>query len=57
MEKDMKLLAKYMQRLAKKYPGTYITTSNIGKDTTVTYREIGMEKDTYKDVSIWGDES
>jgi len=41
LPKDMMLLAKYMRRLALKYPSAYINTSKITKSTHVhvTYLE------------------
>ena len=41
LPKDMMLLAKYMRRLALKYPSAYITTSKIHNHTQVhvTYLE------------------
>ena len=58
MEKDMKLLAKYMKRLARKYPTAYVSGTMFGKDAyvNVTYREnadVSYDEEDLKNMTTW----
>ena len=58
MEKDMKLLEKYMKRLSKKYPTAYVSGTMFGKDAyvNVTYRknaDVSYDEEDLKTMTTW----